>query len=329
MSEFPNAQQRRAPNGNNGGSLSPFVELDRETWARLSDQLEQPLDDKDVRRLSGLGEDLNLEEIREVYLPLSRLLNLYVAAAGHLHRATNTFLGESTRRTPYVIGVAGSVAVGKSTTSRVLRELLRRWPGTPNVELITTDGFLYPNAILQERGIMHRKGFPESYDRRRLLKFVADVKSGSEEVTAPFYSHLSYDIVPDKQIVVRRPDVLIVEGLNVLAPARVRADGTSGLGLSDFFDFSIYVDARTQDIENWYIERFMKLREGAFADPASYFHRYSTLSDLEAYETAQGIWKKINEPNLKENVLPTRGRATLVLTKNAQHAVNRMLLRKI
>ncbi|APF41525.1 type I pantothenate kinase [Neomicrococcus aestuarii] len=329
MSEFPTVPTRRAPQGSSGGSLSPFVELDRETWARLSDQLEQPLNDNDVQRLSGLGEELNLAEIREVYLPLSRLLNLYVAAAGHLHRATNTFLGESTRRTPYVIGVAGSVAVGKSTTSRVLQELLRRWPGTPNVELITTDGFLYPNAVLQERGIMNRKGFPESYDRRRLLKFVADVKSGAEEVTAPWYSHLSYDIVPGKQVVVRRPDVLIVEGLNVLAPARTRGDGTAGLGLSDFFDFSIYVDARTQDIENWYIDRFMKLRQGAFADPASYFHRYSTFTDAEAFETAADIWKRINEPNLRENVLPTRGRATLVLTKNAQHAVHRMLLRKI
>ena len=308
---------------------TPYVELDRQTWARLSNQIEQPLDQDDLERLSGLGEQLNLEEIREVYLPLSRLLNLYVQGAEHLHQATNTFLGEQIRRTPFVIGVAGSVAVGKSTTARVLQEMLRRWPDTPNVELVTTDGFLYPNEILERRGLMHRKGFPESYDRRALLRFVAEVKSGAEEVRAPWYSHLTYDIVPDREVVVRRPDVLIVEGLNVLAPARVRSDGTTGLALSDYFDFSVYVDARTQDIEEWYISRFMRLRSGAFADPASYFHRYAMLSDEEARETARGIWKSINEPNLRENVLPTRGRAQLVLTKDADHTIRRMLLRKI
>lgn len=308
---------------------TPYVELDRQTWARLSNQIEQPLDQADLQRLSGLGEQLDLEEIREVYLPLSRLLNLYVQGAGHLHQATNTFLGEQTRRTPFVIGVAGSVAVGKSTTARVLQEMLRRWPDTPNVELVTTDGFLYPNEILERRGLMHRKGFPESYDRRALLRFVSEVKSGAEEVRAPWYSHLTYDIVPEKEVVVRRPDVLIVEGLNVLAPARVRSDGTTGLALSDYFDFSVYVDARTQDIEEWYISRFMRLRSGAFADPASYFHRYAMLSDTEARDTARGIWKSINEPNLRENVLPTRGRAQLVLTKDADHTIRRMLLRKI
>ncbi|GAA3672578.1 type I pantothenate kinase [Arthrobacter ginkgonis] len=308
---------------------TPYVELDRQTWARLSNQIEQPLDQEDLERLSGLGEQLDLDEIREVYLPLSRLLNLYVQGAVHLHQATNTFLGEQTRRTPFVIGVAGSVAVGKSTTARVLQEMLRRWPDTPNVELVTTDGFLYPNEILERRGLMHRKGFPESYDRRALLRFVSEVKSGAEEVRAPWYSHLTYDIVPDREVVVRRPDVLIVEGLNVLAPARVRSDGTTGLALSDYFDFSVYVDARTQDIEEWYISRFMRLRSGAFADPASYFHRYALLSDAEARDTARGIWKSINEPNLRENVLPTRGRAQLVLTKDADHTIRRMLLRKI
>ncbi|MET1036427.1 MAG: type I pantothenate kinase, partial [Arthrobacter sp.] len=220
-------------------------------------------------------------------------------------------------------------AVGKSTTARVLQEMLRRWPDTPNVELITTDGFLYPNEVLNRRGLMNRKGFPESYDRRRLLRFVSEVKSGADEVRAPWYSHLTYDIVPDREVVVRRPDVLIVEGLNVLAPARIRSDGTSGLTLSDFFDFGIYVDARTADIEEWYIDRFMRLRSGAFADPASYFHKYAALSDDEARATALGIWKSINEPNLRKNVLPTRGRAQLVLTKDADHSIRRMLLRKI
>lgn len=323
--------QNATVNGQRGteSGATPFVELERQTWARLSNEIEQPLNEADLERLSGLGEQLNLNEIREVYLPLSRLLNLYVQGAGALHQATNTFLGESTRRTPFVIGVAGSVAVGKSTTARVLQEMLRRWPDTPDVQLITTDGFLYPNAELEKRGIMHRKGFPESYDRRRLLRFVSEVKSGSPEVRAPWYSHLTYDIVPGREIVVRSPQVLIVEGLNVLAPARARQDGTAGLALSDFFDFSVYVDARTPDIEEWYISRFMRLRNGAFADPASYFHRYAALSDDEARETAHGIWKRINEPNLRENVLPTRGRAQLVLSKDSDHSISRMLLRKI
>jgi len=317
-----------APSNGQETNFTPFVELDRQTWSRLSHEIESPLNQEDITRLRGLGDQLNLDEVREVYLPLSRLLNLYVAAAGKLHSATTTFLGEQTTRTPFVIGVAGSVAVGKSTTARVLREMLRRWPDTPNVELITTDGFLYPNAELKRRGLMERKGFPESYDRRRLLRFVSAVKSGAEEVRAPRYSHLTYDIVPDSEIVVRRPDVLIVEGLNVLAPARTRPDGRSGLALSDFFDFSIYVDARTSYIEEWYVQRFQSLRSGAFANPASYFHRYAALTDHEARQTALDIWKRINEPNLVTNVLPTRGRAQLVLTKDADHSVRRMLLRK-
>ena len=319
---------RPLPSNGSEGNFTPFVELDRSTWARLANEIKSPLNQEDIVRLRGIGDELSLEEIREVYLPLSRLLNLYVAAAGELHSATTTFLGEKTSRTPFVIGVAGSVAVGKSTTARVLREMLRRWPETPNVELVTTDGFLYPNAELERRGLMQRKGFPESYDRRALLRFVSAVKSGAEEVRAPKYSHLTYDIVPGEEIVVRRPDVLIVEGLNVLAPARVRADGRAGLALSDFFDFSIYVDARTSYIEEWYVRRFQKLRSGAFADPASYFHRYADLSDEQARNTALDIWKRINEPNLTTNVLPTRGRAQLVLTKDADHSVTRMLLRK-
>ncbi|GAA3698184.1 type I pantothenate kinase [Zhihengliuella alba] len=309
--------------------VSPFVELERDTWARLANSIEQPLDESDLDRLRGLGDQLDLAEVSDVYLPLSRLLYLYVQAAGELHSATTTFLGEETQRTPFVIGVAGSVAVGKSTTARVLQELLRRWPDTPNVQLVTTDGFLYPNEELERRGIMHRKGFPESYDRRRLLRFVAEVKSGADEVRAPMYSHLTYNILRDEEVVVRRPDVLILEGLNVLAPARVRSDGTTGLALSDFFDFSVYVDARGQDIEEWYVQRFMRLRSGAFADPASYFHRYATLSDEDARSTALRIWRSINEPNLRENVLPTRGRAQLVLTKSPDHSIRRILLRKI
>lgn len=314
-------------NDSNDGT-SPFVELDRQTWSRLSAEIEQPLNEEDILRLRGLEDPLNLDEVREVYLPVSRLLNLYVAAAGQLHSATTTFLGERTQRTPFVIGVAGSVAVGKSTTARILREMLRRWPDTPNVELITTDGFLHPNAELERRGLMHRKGFPESYDRRALLRFVSAIKGGTEEVRAPWYSHLTYDIVPGKEVVVHRPDVLIVEGLNVLAPARPRQDGRSGLAVSDFFDFSIYVDAKTPHIEQWYIDRFLSLRKSAFAQPESYFRRYASLSDEEAVETARGIWKRINEPNLVENVLPTRGRARLVLTKDADHSIRRMLLRK-
>ena len=309
--------------------VSPYVELDREAWSRLASSTALPLSSSDLERLGGLGEQVAPSEVVEVYLPLSQLLNMYVAAAGRLHAATTTFLGDSPARTPYVIGIAGSVAVGKSTTARVLRELLARWPDTPRVELVTTDGFLYPNAELERRGLLQRKGFPESYDRRRLLRFVAAVKSGAPEVRAPLYSHLTYDIVPGAEIVVRRPDVLIVEGLNVLQPAGSRTDGRQGLAVSDYFDFSVYVDARTTDVAQWYAERFLRLRQTAFARPESYFHRYASLTDSEAVQRAHQIWTDINEVNLVENVLPTRGRARLVLTKSADHAVSRVRLRKI
>ena len=313
-----------------GHSLpSPYVELDRRAWARLRDHHPLSLTAGDVARLRGLGDRLDLHEVEQVYLPLSRLLNFYVGATEGLHRVTTDFLREQPERTPFVIGVAGSVAVGKSTTSRILRELLARWPGTPRIELVTTDGFLYPNAELERRGLLQRKGFPESYDRRALLRFVAEVKAGADEVSAPVYSHLTYDIVPGERAVVHRPDVLIVEGLNVLQPPRVQPDGRTGLAVSDFFDFSVYVDARVEDIRRWYVDRFLRLRETAFADPHSYFHRYAALSDDEARATAERIWSTINEPNLTENVRPTRGRASLVMSKGEDHSVRRVRLRKL
>lgn len=287
------------------------------------------LDSADLQRLSGLNEPIDLTEVEEIYLPLSRLLNFYVAGTAGLHQVTTDFLGERPAKTPFVIGVAGSVAVGKSTTARLLRELLARWDDTPRVELITTDGFLYPNAELERRGLLERKGFPEAYDRRALVRFVSEVKSGKPEVTAPVYSHLVYDIIPDEHVVVRQPDVLIVEGLNVLQQPIVTPERRSRLALSDFFDFSIYVDAREADIRRWYVDRFLTLRQTAFADPESYFHRYAALSDDEAIATATAIWERINLPNLTHNIAPTRSRASLVLRKGSDHAVHQVLLRKL
>jgi len=307
----------------------PYAEFDRATWSRLRASTPLTLTEDDLGRLSGLGDRIDLREVEDVYLPLSRLIGLYVAGTEGLHAATSTFLGEAPERTPFMIGIAGSVAVGKSTTARILRELLSRWPGTPRVELVTTDGFLLPNAELERRGLLQRKGFPESYDRRALLRFVIDVKSGAQEVRAPVYSHLSYDVVPDVSVVVRRPDVLIVEGLNVLQPAASSVEGRPSVAVSDFFDFSLYVDAGTDDVRGWYVQRFLRLRETAFSNPDSYFHRYASLSDEEAVRTAEHIWTTINERNLVENVLPTLPRATLVLAKGADHAVRRIRLRKL
>ncbi len=304
--------------------LSPFLEIDRADWAALAAGTPQPLTEAELLHLRGLGEPLDTAEVAEVYLPLSRLLNLYAVGARQLHARTSGFLRSSAETTPFIIGIAGSVAVGKSTVARLLRELLARWDDTPKVELVPTDGFLLPNAELERRGLLTRKGFPESYDRRALLRFVTAVKSGAAEVRAPFYSHERYDIVPDAEVVVHRPDVLIVEGLNVLQPPQ-----RTGLAVSDLFDFSVYVDARTHDIEEWYVERFRRLQTAAFASPRSYFHRYASLGPEEARATATKIWREINEPNLRENVLPTRSRATLVLRKAADHAVRTVLLRKI
>lgn len=289
--------------------------------------MSSPLSEAELAQLRGLGDTLNLDEVNQVYRPLSRLINLYVEAAAGLNRSTHDFLGISAPKVPFIIGVAGSVAVGKSTTARVLQELLRHWPSTPNVQLVTTDGFLYPNEELERRGLMGRKGFPESYDRRALLRFVSEVKSGAPLVTAPKYSHLYYNIVPDERIEVTCPDVLIVEGLNVLAPAKL-GDDSSALSLADFFDFSIYVDARTRDIEQWYVQRFLKLQRSAFTNPDSYFRRYADLSEEAATDLALSIWRSINEPNLRENVRPTRSRADLILSKSSDHRVHRVLLRK-
>jgi type I pantothenate kinase len=307
-----------------GGTPSPYVELDRESWRALRAGTPLSLGPDELDEIRGLGDPIDIDEVEDVYLPLSRLLRLFVAGDGRLRDTVGSFLGEPIAPTPFIIGVAGSVAVGKSTISRLLRTLLAGGPGHPRVELVSTDGFLYPNAVLAERGLMQRKGFPESYDRRALLAFVSQIKAGVPEASMPVYEPLRYDIVPDAVHVVRRPDILIVEGLNVLQSAK-----PGGLALSDLFDFSVYVDARVNDIRQWYIERFFALRRTIFTDERSYFHPYAQVDQDEAAAQAEHFWRDVNEVNLVANILPTRARATLVLNKDHDHRIRRVRLRRI
>ena len=306
--------------------LSPYRRFSRSEWAALRADTPLTLTIDDLAKLQSINDPISVEEVIAIYLPLSRLLALYVAATQGLFKATQRFLGAEDGKVPYIIGIAGSVAVGKSTTARVLKALLSRWPNTPKVELVTTDGFLLPNAVLQREGLMEKKGFPESYDGAALVRFLAEIKAGKQRVTAPLYSHLEYDVVPGEEVVVDRPDILIVEGLNVLLPNKL---GRRIPFVSDFFDFSIYLHAEEADLERWYINRFMRLRETAFRDPRSFFHKYADLTDEDAMMTARSIWTRINLRNLHENVLPTRARASLVLTKGPTHRIEAVALRKL
>ncbi len=309
--------------------LSPYRTFSREEWAKLRDDTPMTLTEEEVTRLRSLHDRLDLAEVEDIYLALSRLLSMYVAATQRLFRAQQRFLGTEDAKTPYIIGVGGSVAVGKSTTARVLQALLARWTNVPRVDLLTTDGFLYPNAVLEREGLMQKKGFPESYDLPALLRFLGDVKAGRRPVRAPVYSHLIYDVMPNHWIEIDRPDILIVEGLNVLQTGRLPKDGKAVPFVSDFFDFSIYLDADEDALRHWYVDRFLTLRGTAFRDPKSYFHRYSNLSDAEATETAISIWTRINLVNLRENILPTRQRADLILKKNEAHLIEDVSLRRL
>lgn len=318
----PASDQHTAPE-------SPYIELSREQWRSLASSAPLPLTQEDVEKLRGLGDPIDLPEVDVVYRPLTALLETYIASTRERSAATAAFLGVPEHRTPFIVAVAGSVAVGKSTTARLIAHLLRRFPATPRVDLVTTDGFLLPNAELDRRGLAARKGFPESYDRRTLLDFVAAVKSGARRVTAPVYSHTVYDIVPGEQIVVEQPDVLVLEGLNVLQPApRSPHEDAEALAVSDFIDFSIYVDADPEHIRAWYLDRFLTLKRTAFRQPESYFRRYASIPDDVALAAAGEIWESVNLANLRENIAPTRGRATLVLHKDADHHMSRVLLRK-
>src|SRR5437660_6801809 len=309
--------------------ISPYSIFSRDQWAALREDTPMTLTPDEVTRVRSLHDRLDMKEVEEIYLPISRLLSLYVAATQRLFIVQQHFLGTAEAKVPYIIGVAGSVAVGKSTTARVLQALLARWPNVPKVDLITTDGFLLPNAVLEREGLMEKKGFPESYDLPGLLLFLSDVKAGRRPVRAPIYSHLVYDVVPNQWIEVDRPDILIVEGLNVLQTGRLPKDGKAIPFVSDFFDFSVYLDADENVLQAWYVDRFLTLRGTAFRNPKSYFHRYSSLSDEEARETATSIWERINLVNLRENILPTRRRADLILKKAANHAVEEVSLRRL
>jgi type I pantothenate kinase len=310
--------------------LSPYRIFSRDEWARLRADAPMTLTADEVLQLQSLNDPISIDEVAAIYLPLSRLLSLYVAATQGLFKATQRFLlAEHQEKVPYIIGVAGSVAVGKSTTARVLKALLARWPNTPKVDLVTTDGFLLPNTELTRLGLMERKGFPESYDTGKLLHFLADIKAGKRNVKAPLYSHLVYDVVPGEETMVDRPDILIVEGLNVLQPARMPKDGTAIPFVSDFFDFSVYIDADEEDLHRWYVNRFLRLRHTAFRDPLSYFRRYAELPEAEAINIADGLWNRINLLNLQENIVPTRQRASLILKKGPSHRIETVALRRL
>jgi type I pantothenate kinase len=308
---------------------NPYRIFSREQWARLRDDAPMTLEAGEIARLRSMHDRLDLREVEEIYLPLSRLLSIYVEATQRLYFAQRRFLGIQDRKMPYIIGVAGSVAVGKSTTARVLQALLARWSPRPKVDLVTTDGFLYPNAVLERQGLMQKKGFPESYDLPMLLSFLSDIKAGRRPVRAPVYSHLTYDIIPNEWIEIDRPDILIVEGVNVLQTGPLPRDGKAVPVVSDFFDFSAYIDAEEKVLRDWYVTRFLALRDTAFHDPRSYFHRYAPLSDEEATATALAIWERTNLANLEDNILPTRPRATLILTKGADHVVEQVALRRL
>ncbi|NOT72663.1 MAG: type I pantothenate kinase [Hyphomicrobium sp.] len=310
-------------------SFSPYRAFTREEWARLRADTPMTLKPHELEQLSGVIEELSVDEVEQIYLPMSRLLNLYVAAAQKLHAVSLEFLGRKDVKVPFIIGVAGSVAVGKSTTARVLKALLARWPDHPRVDLLTTDGFLFPNAELEKRGLMGRKGFPESFDAERLLQFLGDIKSGVARVTAPVYSHVQYDILPGQNATIEQPDILIIEGLNILQAAEMPAGGGAIPFVSDFIDFSIYIDAAPEIIERWYLERFMRLRSTAFRDPGAYFHKYATVSADEAKQMALTLWRTVNFKNLEENILPTRRRAQLILQKAKNHKVQSVALRKL
>ena len=311
--------------------LSPYRVFTRDEWATRREDTPMTLTRGEIAELQAFNDRLSMKEVEVIYLPLSRLLSFYVGAMQRLFRAMQRFLGTEDAKMPYIIGIGGSVAVGKSTTARVLQALLSRWPNTPKVDLITTDGFLLPNAVLEREGLMEKKGFPESYDTATLLRFLTDIKAGARPVRAPVYSHLVYDVIPGETVEVDRPDILIVEGLNVLQPNRAKAakENKGTPFVSDFFDFSVYIDADEAVLERWYVERFMRLRETAFRDPKSYFHRYAAAGEKEARETALSLWTKINLVNLRENILPTRLRASLILRKGADHEIESVALRKL